>query len=156
MLSEFLLGANLHYKAGMENLVPDALSRGPDFLGALKLATDDGCPLAFCNSGVNVESRLLSHLAVTQEHASRWEEYAYLAGSRNGPWQFLKAGDVRVICHGGKVWVPEAMVPEILTMYHDDRGHFWVKRTVYMVQQKFWIPKITRVVSKYTKKCDTC
>ena len=66
-MSEFLPGASLHYKAGRENLVPDALSRIPDFLAALKLVTEDGIPLAFCNSVVNVESRLFSHLTVTQE-----------------------------------------------------------------------------------------
>ena len=102
----------------------------PDFLAALKLATEDGFPLAFCNSVVSVESRLLSRLAVTQERDSRWWEYAHLAGSRNGQCQFLEAGEVRVICRGGKVWVPEAMVPEVLAMLHDDRRHFGVKRTV--------------------------
>ena len=91
-MSEFLPGASLHYKAGRENLVPDALSRRPDFLAALKLATEDGFTLALCNSVVSVESRLLSRLAATQEHDSRWGEYAHLAGSRNGQWQFWKQG----------------------------------------------------------------
>ena len=48
------------------------------------------------------------------------------------------------------------MVPEILAMYHDDRGHFGVKRTAQMIQEKFWIPKITGVVSEYIRRCDTC
>ena len=122
--------ACIRYKTERENLVPDALSRRADFLAVLKLATEDGYPLAFCNSVVSVESHLLSRLAITQEHDSRWEEYAHLAGSRNVQWQFLKAGDVRVICHRGMVWVSEAMVPETLTMYHDDQGHFGVKRTI--------------------------
>ena len=155
-MSEFLPGSSLHYKAGRENLVPDALSRRPDFLAALKVATEDGFPLAFCNNIVSVESRLLSHLAVTQERDSRWGEYAQLAGSRNGKWQFLEAGEVRVIRRSGKVWVPEAMVPEILAMHCDDREHFGVKRTVQMIQEKFWIPRITGVVSEYIRKCDTC
>ena len=154
-MSEFLPGASLNYKAGRENLLLDALSRIPDFLAALKHATEDGFPLAFCNSVVSVESRLLSCLAVMQERDSQWGEYAHLAGSRNGQWQFLEAGEVRVICRGGKVWVPEAMIPEILTMYHDEKGHFGVKRTVQMIQEKFWIPKITGVVSEYIRKCDT-
>ena len=155
-MSEFLPGASLHYKAGRENLVPDALSRRPDFLAALKLATEDGVPLAFCNSVVSVESILLSCLVVMQERDSLWRECAHLAGSQNGQWQFLEAGGVQVICGGGKVWVPEAMVSEILTIYHDDRGHIGVKRTVQMIQEKFWIPKITGVVSEYIRKCDTC
>ena len=155
-MSEFLPGASLHYQAGRANLVPDALSRRPDFLAALKLATEDGYPLALFNSIVSVESHLLYHLAVIQERDSRWGEYAHLAGSRNGQWQFLEVGEVRVICRGRKVWVPEAMVLEILTMYHDDRGHFGVKRTIQMIQEKFWIPKITVVVSEYIRKCDTC
>ena len=54
-----------------------------------------------------------------------------------------------MIYRGGKVWVPIAMVPEILTMYHDAKGHFEVKRTVQMIQEKFWIPRITGVVSKF-------
>ena len=83
-MSESLPGASLHSKAGRENLVPDALSRRPNFLAALKLATKDGFPLAFCNSVVSVESRLLSHLAVTHKRDSRWGECAHLAGSRNG------------------------------------------------------------------------
>ena len=80
-MSEFLPGASLHYKAGRENLVPDALSRRPDFLAALKLATENGFPLTFCDSVVSMESRLLSQLATTQEHSSQWGEYAHLAGS---------------------------------------------------------------------------
>ena len=80
-LSEFLPGASLHYKAGRENLVPDALSQRPDFLAALKLATEDGILLDFCNSVVGVESRLLSRLAIMQEGDSQWEEYAHLVGS---------------------------------------------------------------------------
>ena len=82
-------------------------------------------------------------------------EMGHLTSSRNEQWQFLKAGEVQVIWRGGKVWVPEAMVPEILTMYHDDREHFGVKKTVQMIQEKFWIPKITWVVSEYNRKCDT-
>ena len=73
-LSEFLPGAILHYKAGRENLVPDALFLRPNFLAAPKLATEDGYPLAFCNSVVSVEYCLLSCLAVTQERDSRWGE----------------------------------------------------------------------------------
>ena len=46
-----------------------------------------------------------------------------------------------MICRGGKVWVPEAMLPEILAMYHDDRGHFGVKRTVQMIQKSFGFPR---------------
>ena len=61
-----------------------------------------------------------------------------------------------MICRGGKVWVPEAMVYEISTMHQEDRGHFEVKKTVQMIQEKFWIPKITGVVSEYIRKCDTC
>ena len=47
------------------------------------------------------------------------------------------------------------MVPEILAMFHDDRRHFGAKRTVQMIQEKLWIPKITGVVSEYIKRCDT-
>ena len=85
-MSEFLPGASLHYKASRENLVPDALSRRPDFLAALKLATEDGFPLAFCKSVVSVESSLLSRLAVTQERDSRWGECAI--------WLVLEMGSV--------------------------------------------------------------
>ena len=60
-----------------------------------------------------------------------------------------------MICRGRKVWVPESMVPEILTIYHDDRGQFEVNRTVQMIQENFWIPKLTGVVSEYIRKCDT-
>ena len=61
-----------------------------------------------------------------------------------------------MICRGANVWVPEAMVPEILTMYYDDRGHVGIKRTVQMIQEKFYIPKITGVVSEYIRKFDAC
>ena len=89
-MSEFQPGTSLHYKAGRENLVPDALSQRHDFLAALKLATENGAPLVFCNSVVSVESRLLFCLAVTQERDSRWEEYAHLVASRIRQWQFLE------------------------------------------------------------------
>ena len=79
-----------------------------------------------------------------------------MPGLQNGQWQSLEAGEVRVICRGEKVWVPEAMVPKILTMYHDDRGVFKVKITIQMLQKIFWIPQITGVVSECIRKCDTC
>ena len=69
-MSEFLPGASLHYKAGKESLIPDELSPRPDFLAALKLASEDGVPLAFCNSVVSVESKLLSRLAVMHKRDS--------------------------------------------------------------------------------------
>ena len=71
-MSEFLPSASLHYKAGRENLVPDALFRTPYFLAALKLTTEDRYPLAFCNSVVSAESYLISCLAITQERDSRY------------------------------------------------------------------------------------
>ena len=55
---------------------------------------------------------------------------------------------MRVICRGGKVWVPEAIVSGILTMHHDHREYFGVKRIVQVIQEKFWIPKITGAVSE--------
>ena len=61
-----------------------------------------------------------------------------------------------MVFHQGKVWVPGAMVLESLRMYHDDREHFRIKNAVQIIQEKFWIPKITRVVSEYVKKCETC
>ena len=48
------------------------------------------------------------------------------------------------------------MVLENLTMYHDDKGHLGLNRTVQMIQKKCWIPKITGVVSECINKCDTC
>ena len=59
-------------------------------------------------------------------------------------------------CRGGKVRVPKAILPAIFIMYYEDRGYFGVKRTAQMIQEKFWIPKITGVVSEYVGKCDTC
>ena len=102
-MSEFLPDPSLHYKTGRENLVHYALSQRTHYLAALKLATKDGSPLSFCNSVVSVESRLLSCLEVTYERDSQWGKYALLAGSLSGRWHFLEAGEVRVICRGGKV-----------------------------------------------------
>ena len=61
-----------------------------------------------------------------------------------------------MICRGGKVWVPEAMVPQILTMYHDDRYYSVVKKAVQMIQEKFYIARVTGVISEHIRKCDTC
>ena len=80
-MSEFLLSATLHYKASREDLVPDALSRRLDFLAALKLTIGNGVPLAFCNTVVSEETKLLFHLAVTPEHDTCWGEHAHLEGS---------------------------------------------------------------------------
>ena len=48
------------------------------------------------------------------------------------------------------------MVLESLIMHHDDREHFRVKIAVQMIKKKFWILKITGVISEYIRKCDNC
>ena len=48
------------------------------------------------------------------------------------------------------------MVPVILNMFHNDREHSGVKRTVQMIQEKFWIFKVTAVVPEYIKNFYIC
>lgn len=46
----------------------------------------------------------------------------------------------------GKVWVPDELVSDVVRMFHDERGHFGVRRTVELIQQRYFVPRLTGVV----------
>lgn len=57
----------------------------------------------------------------------------------------------------GRRWVvPKNCVWQIIKSNHDDVGHFAVDKTVELIKNKFWFPRIRNTVKKYIKNCLNC
>ena len=57
---------------------------------------------------------------------------------------------------GDRVVVPEPLVEQLISEYHDHTGHLGIKRTMHRLGQRYWFPKMERRVSEYVNSCDTC
>jgi hypothetical protein len=55
-----------------------------------------------------------------------------------------------------QLYVPESLVEIILKAFHDDFGHFGIKRTVNLIEEKFYFPNMRRKVKKYVASCENC
>ena len=62
----------------------------------------------------------------------------------------------RVTAEGDRVVVPESLVEQLISEYHDHTGHLGIKRAMYRLGQKYWFPKMEKRIADYVNSCDTC
>ncbi|KAF0986669.1 LOW QUALITY PROTEIN: hypothetical protein HZS_3231, partial [Henneguya salminicola] len=55
-----------------------------------------------------------------------------------------------------RIVVPQSLVPKILTMVHDQRGHLGFKRTQETIQKRFFWPKQREQIENWCKSCHQC
>lgn len=55
-----------------------------------------------------------------------------------------------------QVIVPRSLVPVLLTLAHDDSGHFGVERTLSAVREKYFWGSIFKDVSNWVQSCSYC
>ena len=57
-----------------------------------------------------------------------------------------------------KIYVPSNTVPLVLKEYHDSLlvEHSSYRKTLEMIQYKFWWPQIRTEVKQYVQGCDKC
>jgi transposase InsO family protein len=74
---------------------------------------------------------------------------AWKLHKRNGLW-----------FHGDAVFVPDdhTLRAQVLRMHHDSvyAGHFGHKKTLELLQRKYWWPRISTDVKEYVDSCDVC
>lgn len=58
--------------------------------------------------------------------------------------------------HGLKWVVPRSVRVQVLRMYHDDAGHPGVAKTLELLRQRFWFPKMRKYVEDYARACLSC
>ncbi|CAF4543764.1 unnamed protein product, partial [Rotaria sp. Silwood2] len=56
------------------------------------------------------------------------------------------------------VYAPSKLIPEIMTAYHDHplSGHFGTGRTLSMLRNTYYWPRMKDTVTSYIKSCDKC
>ena len=73
------------------------------------------------------------------------------------PYFCLKDGLLyRITDAGDQVVVPESLVGQLISEYHDHTGHLGIKRTLHRVGQRYWFPKMEKRIANYVNECDTC
>jgi transposase InsO family protein len=113
-----------------------------------------------------VPDALTSHLLALQHRDAWCKERSWEAlpesivkeGPFRGVWSEDHAGLVR---HDGAVYVPpdQATQREILRVNHDDPwqgGHFGQKRTLEVIQRRYWWVGLAKSVREYVETCDIC
>ena len=52
--------------------------------------------------------------------------------------------------------VPQSLVQRVIKIFHDNRGHQGISRTINMVKRCFWFGKMQEQVNAYVNNCLLC
>ena len=52
--------------------------------------------------------------------------------------------------------VPQSLVQRVIKIFHDNRGHQGISRTINMMKRYFWFRKLQEQVNTYLNKCLLC
>ena len=52
--------------------------------------------------------------------------------------------------------VPQSLVQRVIKIFHDNRGHQGISRTINMMKRRFWFRKMQEQVNTYVDKCLLC
>ena len=52
--------------------------------------------------------------------------------------------------------VPQRLVQRVIMIFHDNRGHQGISRTINMMKRRFWFRKMQEQVNAYVNKCLLC
>ena len=52
--------------------------------------------------------------------------------------------------------VPQSLVQRVIKIFHDNRGHQGISRTINMMKRRFWFRKMQEQVNAYVNKCLLC
>ncbi|GBG60668.1 hypothetical protein CBR_g11892 [Chara braunii] len=137
------------YIKGEYNKVADALSRRPDFSGALitefDLTDDVTRSLVEAYREDQFVSEIIRRLEATDEKTSAEFELV------NGLLFLEKAGNKR-LCVPNR----ESLRSLFLGECHDATGHFGYKKTAANLLQRFWWPMMMRDAQLYVETCQVC
>ena len=58
----------------------------------------------------------------------------------------------------GRLWADDKIVVPKNRIHHDPivAGHWWVHRTLSMIQRRFYFPRMRKLVSDHISSCDVC
>ena len=110
LISQFFALVHNLVSKGNANIVPDRLSRWPDYLHTITMTM--------------TVPELLDCLCVAQEHDTALQKYWLLARSTHPDYSIIYNSTGEFLIFKGRLYVPKNLVPIILYEYHDTRGHF--------------------------------
>ncbi|PIK37692.1 hypothetical protein BSL78_25478 [Apostichopus japonicus] len=71
----------------------------------------------------------------------------------------IKNGLMYRVTKDGEVWqllLPEVLIPDVLYACHDQTGHQGVKRTLSLIRDRCYWPRMTNDITLYCVNCDQC
>lgn len=156
-----LVEFNLHviYKPGRQNVVADAISRRPDFVGAIRDDQVWSIERTWRNAYTSCE-QFKTVAKMCQEarlQKQTGEKESIVAEGREYGWQGRYLS-VRTRA-GWRVCVPGKLLrKEIMLHFHDHilAGHPGVERTRATIRQLFWWPKTDDDIETFVKSCVSC
>lgn len=80
----------------------------------------------------------------------------HLASTAHADWSFTEDSKGKILLFKNKFYIPLALRNDIVCEYHDNRGHFGVKRTLDMLRRHFYFERMSDYVYKYVRKCEYC
>jgi len=144
------------YTPGKDNTTADGLSRRPDLCAektetrqAVLKETSDGLrPVQQLNALITMEplKDFLTDVKAAYKHDHLANEWINKQ-NRHEPLQYNNA-----------TYVPEALLPKLISDYHDNPkyGHPGITRTMDLVTRHWSSPKMRTEIEKYIKECPSC
>ena len=52
--------------------------------------------------------------------------------------------------------MPQSLVPQVIKIFHDNKGHQGISRTVNMMKRQFWFRRMQEQVNRHMNSCMIC
>lgn len=141
----------IQHRKGVQNVVPDCLSRGDiEELSHTMSLVDLNSPFFDSDDYAQVRDTALQHHADFPD-VKVSQKYVY---KRTRPRQGQVDEDVDV----WKLWIPSDLTSDLITKAHtaDDGLHSGTAKTIHKLRQLYYWPKLGTQVTAYIRSCEKC
>ena len=152
---------DIKWLKGSTNLVADALSR-LDFTSEPieeSHVTEEFSSHHYCFSTAEKQT-ITFPLNYEVIGKAQSKDKLILKGLESGKYHFksFHRDEVQreLICHKGKIVIPEHLTTKIMEWYHMYLGHPGINRTEETIAQHLWWPKMRDDITYQVSTCDTC
>ena len=152
---------DIKWLKGSTNLVADALSRLAFTSEPIEEShvTEELSAHHYCFSQTEKQS-LTFPLNYEVIGTAQSKDKSILKGLENGKYHFksFHRDEVQreLICHKGKIVIPQQLTTKIMEWYHMYLGHPGINRTEETIAQHLWWPKMRDDITYQVQTCDTC
>ena len=152
---------DIKWLKGSTNLVADALSRLPSLHEPLpeQHVTEELCAFHYCYSQQEKDT-LTFPLNYSVIGKAQGKDKSILKALDSGKYHFksFHRDDTQreLICHRGKIVIPQSLKKQVMEWYHMYLGHPGINRTEETIAQHLWWPKMRDDITHQVSTCETC